>query len=65
MSVRYMVKKVKLSSGNCPHPLWPGETLFKILDKDTGHLDFGCYTNYDIAKKVCAGKNFKNDPELI
>ena len=59
-----MVKKVKLPDKGCPHPLWPGETLFKILDKDTGHLSFGCYTNYELARTICAGKNFKDNPEI-
>ena len=65
MSVRYIVKKIKLPDKVCPHPLWPGEIVFKILDKNTGHLAFGCYTNYRVAKIICARKNFKDDPELI
>jgi len=56
-----MVKKIKSDK----NPLWDGQTVFKILDKDTGNLSFGCYTNYEIAKTVCTGKNFKNDPESI
>lgn len=49
----YIIEPVKLDS---KHPLWPGETVFYIIDIITGRFSLGCYTSYEAADKMLTRK---------
>ena len=52
--MRYLVQRIVLDKD---HPCWPNEEVFKLLDRNTGHVSFGCYTTLEVAQGVADRKN--------
>ena len=52
--IRYLVERVKLDA---KHPQWPGEEVFKWLDRNDGSFSWGCCLNEELAQEICARLN--------
>jgi len=51
--VRYNIQRFKLAEN---HPLWAGETVYKIVDTYTGYIPLSCYTSLEAAEKMLERK---------
>ena len=56
--MQYTIEKIKLEK---THPLWGGETFYKIRNIYTGQLGLGNYTSIDAAQSVINKKNQKEE----
>ncbi len=53
-SMRYILVKDTLSDN---HPLWPGETLYKVRDTLNKVVSYGAYTNELVCQDIVDEKN--------
>ena len=58
--MRYALEETKLSEN---HPIWPGETLYKVRDMLNDVVSYGGYTTASVCQDVVDKKNGGSDVE--